>query len=447
VLDRIFDNLVDCRGDAFSTIAHSILGCRRVNPDWKSAAEKVMGAATVSALEPELRGRSDQDQDRVYTIHSLIPTLYTGSKYTLVENIWCPNFLKKVASNPFPLKALQISGVEGNGTFSTTEYSRMPLLKLLTGWDIGHNLTSFILCNQFRISPYVLKLLLQQMPNLKVLDIQGGFLSLDDDDVNWEVNQFKLPPLNQLQVLKVVDNKFLLESDKDDDEDSSPGGSTWILNSYLGSPTLTHLEFGEIVNNLCLSLENFPCLKSLEWWGEKEDTFSNFESLPLEQLSINNGVRTSFEVFADFLNKFSSTLVHLELLGVPMKDLESNGFNFGKKIACNFPNLKFFSWDYPLNQQAMQALAFYFLPRFPALEKLELTEFSMQYGNNLESEQNHGVPHHQRDEQEIMGFLERENYWGVCKNLKSIHVFPRFQPEHAIYVAYRIQEVEAKVAN
>jgi len=108
--------------------------------------------------------------------------------------------------------------------------------------------------------------------------------------------------------------------------------------------------------------------------------------------------------------------------------------------------LKFFSWNYPLNEETLRALGLYFLPRFPALEKLELTDhcelqFSAEMANHEDSEENDDaddVPLPQGNEKEIMDFLERENYWGICKKLKSIHVCHHRELERdAIYVGYR----------
>jgi len=207
----------------------------------------------------------------------------------------------------------------------------MSVLKLMTGWDYGHNLTSFILCDGFTIEPYMLKLLLQQMPNLKVLRIWNGHVVLDVGDVHLEKNQFQLPPLSQLKMLKLRTNYVVNQPERL----SRSGFNTWVVNSYVESPTLTHLEIEDDDNKICLSLRNFPSFKSLKLWFLKENIFATSESLPLALLSISyvDSGFTTFEVFTDFLKKFSSTLVHLEINGVPITQLEPNGFNFGKKIT------------------------------------------------------------------------------------------------------------------
>jgi len=440
LLKMVFSNLEGYKEDTSSPTTHPILACRQVNKYWKYVAEKQLESATISALEIELRGRSKSEQNRVETIASLIPTLYTAPKssqidFALLKKIWCHNFLKEMDSNPFPFKSLQIVGVDRDWIFPTSHFSKMPVLKLLTGWDLGHNITSFILCKGFQISPWVLQLLLEKMPSLKVLQIVDGYVIVDNGDVDLEENQFKLPPLNQLTVLTFFQNNVLVGPHG---LFHSHGATTWVLNSYVGSQTLKQLEIDDI-SKLCLSLKNFPSLKCLKLWCLNDEIFPTSETLQLEQLSINHVhaySNISFEGFTDFLEKFSSTLAHLEINSVPIYHLNTEGFNFGKRVTSTFPNLKFFSWDYPRGQEAMRALAFYFLPRFPALEKLELTQFLFrtEEGNSGE---NDDAPLSQKVINEITAFWKRENYWGICKNLKSIHVFRRSEPHNAIYVGYR----------
>jgi len=440
----VFKNLVGYKEDTSSTTtAHPILACRLVNKYWKCVADKLLEPATISALEIELRGKSNSEIICVETIQSLFPTLYTASKpqqrdFALLKKIWCPSFLKEMDTNPFPSKSLQISGVNRDQLFSTSHFSQMSVLKLMSGWDLGLNLTSFMLC-EFRISPYILKLLLERMPNLKVLGIWNGLVVLDEGDEHLQKNQFKLPPLDQLKMLKCRNNHVLNPPEKF----CQPGVNTWVVNLYVGSQTLTHLEVQDDDNKLCLSLKNFPSLKSLKLWHLKDKILSTSESLPLEQLSINfaAGCTVPFKVFTDFLKKFSSTLVHLEIFAVSVNKLKPSRFNFGKKVICNFPNLNFFSWSYPENQEAMQVLALHFLPMFPALEKLELTQFwvSKEVNSGEDSDDDDDAPLPQKVINEIATFLERENYWGICTKLQSIYVYGS-RPEREIYVGYRNQK-------
>jgi len=421
---------------------HPILACRQVNKYWKCVVEKLMEPATISALEMEFRGRSKSEQNRVKAIKSLIPTLYQSDKSIYVsylprENIWWPNYLKE--TNPFPFNSLAIVGSDdGTRTNPSSGFTEMSVLKLMTGWDFGLNLTSFMLCD-FHISLYILKLLLQQMPNLKVVHILNGHVVLDDGDLHLRKNKFKLPPLDQLKVLKCRNNRVLNQPG----EFSRPVVSSWVVNSYAGSKTLTHLEFEDDDEKLRLSLDNFPSLKSLKLRRLTYNILSTSQSLPLEQLSINDVDGTTFEEFTDFLEKFSPTLVHLEIDGVPIYLVNPERFDFGKKITCNLPNLKFFCWDYPTNREAMQALALYFLPRFPALEKLELVgfRFSTEKGHGWKREgDDNDDPLPQGDEKEITDFLERQNYWGLCKKLESIHIFHRWgSKKDPIYVCYMEQ--------
>jgi len=433
-----FNNLLD-----YGLHPHPILACRLMNKYWKSIAEKVMETATISALEIELRGRSKCEQDRVKTIKSLIPTLHAVPDLeqgddTPLEKIWCPSVLKDSVVNSFPFKSLQIKGADLIRTIPTSDFSQVPVLKLMSGRNLGHNLTSFILSG-FHISPWLLQLLLQQMPNLKVLQLSYGYVIVDDDDVDLTEDQFKLPLLKQLKVLKVTDISVWVEP---------LGGfgpfGAWVVNSFVRSPTLSHLELCAMDNKLCLTLENFPNLKTLKLWYLKDNTIFNSECLPLEHLSINYILvsNITFEAFTNFLKKFAPTLVQLELVNVSMRELESTGFSFGKKVTSSFPNLKFFSWDYPLNQDAMQALALHFLPRFPALKRLELTEFRFStepsWNFQVEDDDDDNVPVPQGDINEIIDFLDRENYWAICSKLESIHVFHMWGSN--IYVGYKKSE-------
>jgi len=219
VLKLIFNNLVGYKEKASSTAIHPIFACRLVNKYWKYVADKIMEPATTTALEMELRGRSISDQNRVKTIQSLIPTMYVYTISDVIqenfefqpEKIWCPSFFKEVNSNSFPFKSLKIVGVNQTRYFRRSEFFQVPVLKMITGWEFGHNLTSLVLCKTFRMSPYILKLLLQQTPNLKVLQISNVAVVLEDGEKGLEKEQFKLPPLNQLMVLKLKDNHVVVQ--------------------------------------------------------------------------------------------------------------------------------------------------------------------------------------------------------------------------------------------
>jgi len=213
-----------------------------------------------------------------------------------------------------------------------------------------------------------------------------------------------------------------------------------MVNSYVGSRTLTQLQIDDYENKLRLSLENFPSLKSLKLVRLRENIFSTSECLPLEHLSINEvfAPHITFEAFTGFLKKFAPTLVHLEIKNCSLNFLDTTSFDFGRKVTETFPKLKFFSWDYPFDQETMHALTLYFLPRFPALEKLELTEFQFPagmyyFGKGLDNNDSFREVFNK-----IADFLDSENYFGICLKLQSVHVFQRCRSdEEHVYVGYR----------
>jgi len=452
----IFNNLVGYTGEAASsTTIHPILACRLMNKYWKTVAEKIVEPATISALEVQFCGLPRSEQKRRETIISLIPTMYLASNpqqghFGPLEELWCPNLLKNSGLNPFPSKALLISGDGQTRTFPTSHFSQMPVLKMISGWRLGHNLTSFIL-EGFRMAPYILMLLLQQMPNLKILKISDGFVVMNVGDEGLETDKFQLAPLDKLEVLKVANN-YITIAFQNQSADFISGGNLWIINSYVGSTTLTQLEIDDEENKIDISIQNFPNLKKLKLNWMKLGVFESSQSLPLEHLSIErmDASDTTFEKFAGFLNNFASTLVHLEIIGLSMDQLKLEEFDFRRQVTPVFPNLKFFSWRYPLNEKAMLALALYFLPKLPALEKLELTGFrySTEVVNDDDPEVDDpdDVPLPEGDKKEIKDFLERENYWAICSKLESIHVFHRraFEKE-PIYEGYRKLEGQIKV--
>jgi len=225
-----------------------------------------MEPATISALQIELRGRSKFKQNRVETIQSLIPRVYKLPNP--LEIIWCPKFLTEIDANPFPSKSLKIAGLKQAPTFYVSDFSQMPVIKVMSRWNLGHSLTSFILCKGFRFSPYILKLLLQQMPNLKLLQFLDDMVMVVND---CEKDQFKLPLLSKLAVLKVTGNRFLKSKAEEGESTVLSVANNWLVDSFLGSLTLTDLEiFDDDNSNFSLTLKNFPNLKTLKlWWLER----------------------------------------------------------------------------------------------------------------------------------------------------------------------------------
>ncbi|ODM89990.1 hypothetical protein Ocin01_16691 [Orchesella cincta] len=327
VLELVFQELVCCKDDT------SILTCRLINCHWKSVAESVMEQAVLSNF------KNFSSTFRLIPRLSIVPS--GGDDDRVLEKVRRYKFLQEENPKPFPSRSLLISPLNHDERHTGIKKRRsVSVIKLMT--NFGHHLSSLTLDGVTLTSPNVLKVLLGEMKNLKALSLSR--INLMTEDKHFREEKLTLAPPH-LKILRLFSNIIV---------STNQGFRRGTFNKWLATcfgSTLTHLEIDD-AENLSFTPDNFPNLQVLTMYDVGTATLRNSEGLPrLQRMSIVHlsdepGSKTCFKDLTRFLERFASTLIHLNLK-FRMDEVKSEVVDFARIATPSFLNLKSFSYLFP----------------------------------------------------------------------------------------------------
>ncbi|CAL8120635.1 unnamed protein product [Orchesella dallaii] len=437
LLEIIFSNLRDDY-----SYSKDLLTSRAVNQRWKSIIDGMMERTcrqNYLSLQPIY-------QLKKQLMYPIIPRIQTLQMHHTIgidlSHSVCPKFIvsqgRRSPSNPFFSRSLAI--IANNPLHYKCWTSTMDLCQeySMSGCisNFGQNLryltiTRLPYCFWWRFSICVVDLIhiLSRTPNLK------GFVLEDIEVIQSRPASRRrqvLPALPELTSLKIRQTGDRPEVTYRDLFDGLPF-SSWLLSTY--SKQLTCLEVPIVVYN-ALTLEAYPKLQELQF--EKLDLMSLLpsEKLPLRRLIIKDVARVNdtpdpFMKLATFFHSFEDTLEHLELPSLSgFGDLQKH-INLALKKApprngrVSFPKLKVFGFPYTNESKELVLLKHYLLPKFMALETIEVM------GSGLPSPVLSGSL--SKEDRLINKFLVKERCWEVSRKLRTVRLFPDFVSDYTVF--------------
>ncbi|CAL8132468.1 unnamed protein product [Orchesella dallaii] len=448
LMEIIFSNLCD---DHY--YQKDLLTCRAVNQRWKSIINGMMERAcrqSYLSLQPTYQLERN----------SIIPSIgiFEHNRNNILDFARgaCPKFIvsqgRRSPSNPFFSRSLRIR-VNHPGYFrhqvSTAIYQEFATSGFIS--NFAHQLTYLTICDSVNglfwrtINISVVDLLhtLSRTPNLK------GFVLEDIEVIQSRPasrRRLDLPALPELTSLKIYHSEEVEPREEQDLFDGLPL-SCWLLKAY--SKQLTCIQVDNGVYD-ALTLETYPKLQELRF--EKLDLMSLLpsEKLPLRRLIIKDVARVKdtpdpFMKLANFFHCFEDTLEHLELPSLSgFGDLQKH-LNLALKKTPHrngrvlFPKLKVFGFPYTNESKELALLKHYFLPKFMALETIEVMGSGMA-PPVLSVSLCKGI-------RLIRKFLVNERCWEVSRKLKTVRLFPDFDYDYTIICVKDMKDDETRITD
>ncbi|CAL8132474.1 unnamed protein product [Orchesella dallaii] len=437
LLEIIFSNL--CEDYSYNSCSKDLLTCRAVNQRWKSIIDGMM-ERTCRQNYLTVQPIYQLKRQLQYPIIPRIQTLQMHHTIGIdLSHSVCPKFIvsqgRRSPSNPFFSRSLAI--IANNQphykcwTLTTTELCQEYATSGFIS-NFGHHLryltiTRLSCCFWGKFSIRVVDLIhiLSRTPNLKAF-ILGDVKVIQSRPPSRR--RQALPSLPELTSLKIRQTGDRPEVTYRDLFDGLPF-SSWLLSAY--SKQLTCLEVPSGVHN-ALTLEAYPKLQELQF--EKLDLMSLLpsEKLPLRRLIIKDVARVNdtpdpFMKLATFFHSFEDTLEHLELPSLSgFGDLQKH-MNLALKKTPHrnrrvlFPKLKVFGFPYTNESKELALLKHYFLPKFMALETIEVISSGLPLVANVS---NGG--------RLIRKFLVKERCWEVSRKLKTVRLFPDLVSDYTV---------------